>query len=331
MSIRLSLAIESGGFAVPATGKIAVFLPREEHDLSVLPQDQVLIVQPMRPDHDLFVNRGYDCVAAIEPGTEIAAAVVFLPRAKALARHLVAQAVSLSSGPVLVDGAKTEGIDSLYKAARKLTDPSAPISKAHGKVFWIDADGQVLADWRAEDFSRVDGFDTAPGVFSADGIDPASRLLADFLPTKLGRNLADLGAGWGYLSAQLLQRDDVIENLHLIEADHGALNCARRNVTDARAQFYWADARNWKPPHLLDGVIMNPPFHTGRSAEPSLGQAFINSAARALTPSGSLWMVANRHLPYETTLAEQFVQVSEIAGDNRFKVLQAFRPKRQRR
>ncbi|MVO15181.1 class I SAM-dependent methyltransferase [Parasedimentitalea huanghaiensis] len=331
MSIRLSLAIESGGFAVPESGKISVFHPREEHDLSVLPREQVLVVQPMRPDHDIFVARGYDCVAALEADTEIAAAIVFLPRAKALARHLIAQAVALSSGPVLIDGAKTDGIDSVLKAARKLTEPSSPISKAHGKVFWVEADGQVFADWHVDEFASVDGYATAPGVFSADGIDPASRLLAEALPTKLGRTLADLGAGWGYLSAQLLQRDDVIEKLHLIEADHTSLACAQRNVSDPRAEFHWADARQWKPPHLLDGVIMNPPFHTGRSAEPSLGQAFIATAARVLSPSGSLWLVANRHLPYETILGELFVQVSEIAGDNRFKVLHAFRPKRQRR
>jgi len=331
MSIRLSLAITSGGFAVPENGKIAVFNPRAEHDLSVLPQDRVLVVQPMRPDHDAFADQGYDCVATLESGTEIAAAVVFLPRAKALARHLVAQAVAISSGPVLIDGAKTDGIDSIYKAARKLTDPSASISKAHGKIFWIEADGQVLADWRADDFTSVDGYTTAPGVFSADGVDPASRLLIESLPAKLGRNLADLGAGWGYLSADLLQRDGVIESLHLVEADNSALTCAKRNVVDARALFHWEDARQWKPPHLLDGVIMNPPFHTGRSAEPSLGQAFIATAARVLTPSGNLWMVANRHLPYETTLGELFVQVSEIAGDNRFKVLHASRPKRLRR
>ncbi|PCJ06914.1 MAG: MFS transporter [Rhodobacteraceae bacterium] len=331
MSIRLSLAITSGGFAVPENGKIAVFHPRAEHDLSVLPQDRVLVVQPMRPDHDAFANQGYDCVAALEPGTEIAAAVVFLPRAKALARHLVAQAVAVSCGPVLIDGAKTDGIDSVYKAARKLTETSASISKAHGKIFWVEADGQVFADWRGDDFNTVDSYVTAPGVFSADGIDPGSRLLIESLPAKLGRNLADLGAGWGYLSADLLRRDEVIQNLHLVEADHSALTCAKRNVTDPRAQFHWADARDWKPPHLLDGVIMNPPFHTGRSAEPSLGQAFIATAARVLTSSGSLWMVANRHLPYETTLAELFVKVSEIAGDNRFKVLHAYRPKRLRR
>ena len=59
----------------------------------------------------------------------------------------------------------------------------------------------------------------------------------------------------------------------------------------------------------MDAVVMNPPFHTGRTAEPGLGQAFITAAARLLAPQGQLWMVANRHLPYETALGGQFAHV----------------------
>jgi 16S rRNA (guanine1207-N2)-methyltransferase len=76
---------------------------------------------------------------------------------------------------------------------------------------------------------------------------------------------------------------------------------------------------------------MTPPFHLGRTADPALGRAFITAAARVLAPSGSLWMVANRHLPYESTLAASFAKVEEIAGDTRFKVLHATRPARARR
>ena len=72
---------------------------------------------------------------------------------------------------------------------------------------------------------------------------------------------------------------------------------------------------------------MNPPFHTGRSAEPALGQDFIKAAARNLTRNGDLWIVANRHLPYEATLSDCFRQVEEVAGDNRFKVFHASRPR----
>lgn len=329
MSVRLTLAAQSGGFAVPSEGRIAVFHPRAGHDLSALPKDQLLVIQPLRPDHDHFADQGYDCVPAAEPGTGFAAAVVFLPRAKALARMLVAQAAAATDGPVLIDGAKTDGVDSLLKALRQRCTPSDPVSKAHGKVFWIEGSTD-LSDWLPAGAQQADGFITAPGVFSADGIDPASKLLAAALPQKLGRCVADLGAGWGYLSAEVLKRESV-EELHLAESDYHALACARQNLADSRAQFHWVDARGWKPAATVNTVVMNPPFHTGRAAEPSLGQAFIGAAASMLASSGSLWMVANRHLPYEAALSDRFAQVREEGGDGRFKILSASKPRRARK
>ncbi len=230
-----------------------------------------------------------------------------------------------SQGPVVVDGARTDGIESLLREVRRRTAVGGPVSKAHGKVFWLTGDASVFADWLAPREQRPERYITAPGVFSADGIDPASRLLADALPVKPGRHLADLGAGWGYLAARILANPQV-ETLDLVEADHIALTCARRNIDDPRARFHWADATTWAPQGRIDTVVMNPPFHTGRAADPGLGRDFIAAAARILAPKGNLWLVANRHLPYEATLAECFGAVQETAGDTRFKVLHATRP-----
>ena len=105
-----------------------------------------------------------------------------------------------------------------------------------------------------------------------------------------------------------------------------ALECAKRNVTDDRAEFHWEDVVHWQPPHRLDAVVMNPPFHQGRAAEPQIGQAFVAAAARLLRPRGDLYMVANRHLPYEQELKKQFGEVAEIGGDARFKLFHAARP-----
>ncbi|MDT9081655.1 methyltransferase, partial [Escherichia coli] len=80
---------------------------------------------------------------------------------------------------------------------------------------------------------------------------------------------------------------------------------------DPRARFTWADATQGRP-GPFDAVVMNPPFHNGRAADPALGLAFIRAAAHALTPSGTLWMVANRHLPYEAALREAFREVEEV-------------------
>ncbi|TMV03255.1 class I SAM-dependent methyltransferase [Ruegeria sediminis] len=321
MSPRLSLALESG---LELSEPLSVLLPGTDHDLSALPRTAE-VVQPFKPFHDHFAAQGFSVTAASDKPCHDA--IVFLPRAKALARALVQQACARASGTVVVDGAKTDGVDSLLRDIRKRVSVEGPIAKAHGKIFWFESDAAAFADWAAPERQQVDGFRTAPGVFSADGIDPASELLLTALPDKLGRSVADLGAGWGFLSARL-QSNARIETLHLVEADHTALSCARFNVQDPRAHFHWADALTWKAPEPVDTVVMNPPFHTSRSADPGLGQGFIAAAARNLTRAGQLWMVANRHLPYETALSEAFGAVEEVAGDNRFKVFHASRPRR---
>ena len=73
---------------------------------------------------------------------------------------------------------------------------------------------------------------------------------------------------------------------------------------------------------------MNPPFHVGRDGNPALGQSFIRAAAKLLKPSGRLWMVANRHLPYEQVLDDSFRDVSALPASGGFKLFKASRPKR---
>jgi len=320
---RLSLALEGGGLVLPPDGPIAVLMPRAGTDLSALPRARVRVVTPLKPDHDAFAAAGYECAPVLE-GTA-AAAVVFLPRAKAQARDLLARAEAAVTpgGPVVVDGQKTDGADSILRDLRGRVPVEGPISKAHGKIYWFAADA-ALAGWRAPERLRIaEGFVTAPGVFSADGIDPGSRLLAEAVPAGLAGNVADMGAGWGYLAARLLARCPKLVRLELVEADRIALECACENVTDPRARFHWADATRWRPEAPLDAVVMNPPFHSGRAADPALGRAFIAQAAAVLRPGGTLWLVANRHLPYEAELDRHFTGTREIGGDARFKLLEA--------
>ena len=326
---RLQLALDGGGLELPAEGTIAVFQPPRDSDLPGLDKDRVQIIHDFKPDYDAWAGRGYDVGRTIKD--RYAACIVCLPRAKAEARAVIAAACEVCDGIVVIDGQKTDGADSVLREMRDRVTVQGPISKAHGKMFWIsEPAAEFFSDWRQGPELTEGGFWTAPGVFSADGVDLASALLVDALPEKLGSEVADLGAGWGFLSAHALTRPD-IKNLYLVEAGHMALECARRNVTDDRASFAWEDATSWEPPHRMDSVIMNPPFHIGRAAEPQIGQAFVATAARILSPQGKLWMVANRHLPYEAELKTRFAHVEEIGGDARFKLFHAARPLRKRR
>ncbi|EKE44475.1 ribosomal RNA small subunit methyltransferase C, putative [Oceaniovalibus guishaninsula JLT2003] len=282
----------------------------------------VTVVQARQPDHDRLATRGIDVVRA--PRGRFATALVVLPRSAAQARDRIARAAASTDGAVIVDGQKTDGVDSMLRALRGRGAVGPVIAKAHGKIFAVrDAD---VTDWLAPPSRNAEGFVTPPGSFSADGVDPASALLAAALPEGLSGRVVDAGAGWGYLSARVLARPGVTA-CHLVEADADALDAARVNVADPRAVFHWADATAFRPPQPADHVVMNPPFHRDRRADPDLGRAFIAAAAPMLAPRGQLWMVANRHLPYEADLGRAFGQVTELAGSASFKLYHAARPR----
>ena len=298
-----------------------VLRPRIGDDLSSLPADRLVVKTGFKPDHDYFAAQGYRTEGSG------ALAIVCVPRAKAEARALMAEAIGADL--IVVDGQKTDGVETLLKDCKALgLEVGEALSKAHGKLAVVKP-GPALALWAAKPLQVEGGFQTLPAVFSADGPDRGSALLAAALPAKLGARVADLGAGWGYLSRAILTREGVKE-LDLVEAEAEALACAKVNISDARAKFHWADATTFKPARFWDAVVMNPPFHTVRETDTGLGMAFIKAAQRGLSPSGSLWMVANRHLPYDKLLVSLFKQVEEIGGDKAFRVTRASYPIRTR-
>ncbi|WP_460275152.1 methyltransferase [Celeribacter sp. ULVN23_4] len=307
---------------------VVVYRPAADVDLSALGAARVEIVQGFKPAADALEARGFKVTPKAEGPFDLA--VVMVPRSKAEARALVADAVSRAKR-VIVDGQKTDGIDSILKDLKKRVGVEQVVSKAHGKaVAFSSGDlAETFSDWADPGpLHVIDGFTTRLGVFSVDRIDKASAALAEALPEKLPARIADLGAGWGYLSRAILSREGV-KDLHVVEAEAASLACAKDNLDDPRAHFHWQDATRFVPPSPLDAVIMNPPFHTSRAADPALGQAFIEAAARMLAPHGELWLVANRQLPYEATLAACFSSYAEIGVTGGFKLLHAAKPLRK--
>jgi 16S rRNA (guanine1207-N2)-methyltransferase len=321
MSARLALALDAGLFRLPDEGRIAVFGGEAGEALAALPRDRTDVIQTDFLRHRALLATGWRALTA--PEGRYAAAVVVVPRAKEAAQARMAAARAVTDGPIVVDGQKTDGVEPLLRALRARATVSEALSKAHGKVFVVE--GGDFADWAGRTH-EVDGMTTRPGVFSAEHVDPGSALLAAALPRELSGRVADLGAGWGWLSRAILSHPKVTE-LHLVEADLTALDCARDNVTDPRARFHWDDATTHRPEARYDAVVTNPPFHDGRAGDPAIGRAFIAAAAGMLQRHGALWLVANRHLPYEQALSAAFAEVTEIGGDPRFKLFKAARPR----
>jgi 16S rRNA (guanine1207-N2)-methyltransferase len=330
-SSRLAKLFDTITDNLPVCGPILLIRATDNPAYHTLDPAMVHCIQSFKPDVDTLERIGLTAHKTLPQNAT--AAIVELTRSKQENLSNIAKAhAALRQGATLyIDGAKTDGIDSISKAVKKLTAVDGSYAKAHGKAIWLTKkqNDNPFQDWLdlTDCGKNKDGFWTVPGIFSAGAIDPASAFLCANITQPLSGKGADLGAGWGYLSHHALQKYPKITQLDLFEAEHISLDCAQKNITDTRALFHWSDITAMPVKAVHDFILMNPPFHVSRKADPSIGRMFIAKAANMLNPKGRLWMVANKQLPYEACLDDHFNTWSYIAQSSQYKIIQARRPK----
>lgn len=302
---------------------------------------ELVCEQSFKPDSDALMQMGLALVAAAD-SRAYPLVLLLPPRQRSEARALMARAVESTApgGRIIAAASNNEGARSSEDDLARIAGPLETMTKNKCRVFWTapldaPADRALISEWRALDAIRpieAGRFVSRPGVFAWDHIDAASALLAAHLPADLAGRAADLGAGFGYLSVELLTRCPNIVALDLYEAEARALDLARRNLVEfehkAALGFHWHDVTMGLR-RSYDVIVMNPPFHTqSRTERPDVGRRFIRVAADALSPGGRLWLVANRNLPYESALAEGFAGVRVVAQQSGYKIIEAIRASR---
>lgn len=326
----LFLPLQDG--VVPAHGP-ALFIGAVFHPyLSALKPD---LWQPFKPLADGLSGTKLETLP--EKGT-YALVLVNIPKQVEEAKFWIACALnSLAPDGWLVLAAANDANGSrLEKWMKELSLPYESLSKNKARAVWTRRPAQwpvLLTTWLEQgQIQKVqigDGnvFTSQPGLFGWDKIDAGSKLLAGVLPPNLKGTGADFGAGTGYLSRKLLEKSENVKALYLAEADARALVCAKLNLENVREgcalEYVWADLSKPAALPALDFIVMNPPFHTGKKTEASLGQSFIETAAHHLKKGGRLYMVANVHLPYEQILRTKFAAVKSLLEKDGFKIFEA--------
>ncbi|MEP6907031.1 MAG: class I SAM-dependent methyltransferase [Pseudoxanthomonas sp.] len=319
-------------------GEVLFLRAREGAAMRQFPLTQLVCEQSYKPFADELERGGLQVVAdASATEARYPLVLVLPPRQREEARALFARALSLCApgGVVVASITNNEGAKSGEADLKQLAGLGGSLTKNHCRVFWSKPlggmhDAALLSNWNQLDAPRpiLEGrFRSRPGVFAWDRIDPASALLVEHLPADLAGRGADLGAGYGYLSAELLANSDKVVSIDLYEAEARALDLARHNLAGFEAKaaidYRWHDVTQGIP-DLYDFIVSNPPFHTqSRADRPDIGRRFIAVAAESLKPGGRLFLVANRHLPYEAVLNASFGQVRIVGERDGFKVIEA--------
>jgi len=258
----------------------------------------------------------------------VEATMIYAPPGVLERRYALAQALRVLrvGGRLDVMAPKDRGGSRLKKELEGFGLEVGESAKAHHRrcvVVKAGTETGLDAAIAAGSLQQVEGLEawSQPGVFAWDRIDAGSALLAGHLPALKGDG-ADLGCGYGALATVVL-RSPAVTSLRMIDLDRRAVEAARRNIEDGRASFEWADARTLEDTGDLAFVVTNPPFHDGGAEDRRLGQAFIRKAAGMLKKGGVLWLVANRHLPYEAELNATFKRVTPVKDGGGYKLFEA--------
>jgi len=320
----LSLALDRG--VAELAGRWAFYNASPLPNLDEVWKKAFQCEQHFRPAFLRLEQQGY----VVEPLLEDAAcdgAIILLGRNRKLNEETIKRAWNNCAlgAKLIIAGDKTDGIGSIRKWFSGLHPVEDSFSKYHSVIFWVI---RTEPDFVLEPLDKsIDGYRLADGMFSSEGPDKGSQLLVEHFDHRIKGHVADLGAGWGYLSGELLKRSDRVESLDLFEADFHALEAAKQNLSNIMppASFNWCDVTSEFKKKPYHWVIMNPPFHSGRSAEPELGRRFIKVASSTLPSGGRLLMVANRNLPYEDTLQKLFKKFERLEERDGFKMIEAVR------
>jgi len=297
--------------------------------------------QPLKPLADAWDAAGLERLDELPDGRW--PLVLVLPgksRDETLAWFALARDRLAPGGRMVVAMPNTAGAGRFEKELAKATGKISSIQKHKCRAFHGVDDGnwneEIFDSWLSMAERRwipETSYITQAGIFSSDHVDPGSLLLANHLPPHLHGSVADLGAGWGYLTDMLLQRCRKVGRVDLFEADRRALECAKLNLAHRQSKtcdseeesllhFHWHDVTTGLPSQY-DAIVTNPPFHSGQATDVDLGRAFLKTAISSLKRGGKLFLVANRQLPYEAVLETSGLVWRKPAEDKIYKVLVA--------
>lgn len=167
-------------------------------------------------------------------------------------------------------------------------------------------------------------FETIPGLFSAERIDPGTRLLIESMEINDGDTVFDFGCGYGVIglvAAHLCTHGKV----YLADVD---IRAVKQSIINAKlnhldnVEVLASDGFAEIPPkEKFDVILANPPNHVAKE----ILIEFISEAKNRLINNGKIYLVIEKRLlPMYKRLLIGFV-VDEIARRGQYVVLRTIK------
>ncbi|UCZ55530.1 methyltransferase [Desulfurispirillum indicum] len=264
------------------------------------------------------------------------AVVLGLPKGKLqqLAYLHMAWTACAMEGQVILWGYTNEGIGSIQRLLHKRGIPCAKVANCEG--------GKALQIRRttpsspfSEDFAAYSQpltlevpfretlvpYTSLAGTFAHGKSDPGTMLMLTTISSiALREPLLDLACGSGLVSTLLASMG--FRAIHMCDVSARAIEAASANARANSLPLPFASDIYSHVQQRYGSILVNPPFHQGVSTDYHVPQSIIAQAPGFLLPGGSLYIVANRFLPYEKLCHQAGAQFHVMHQDNQFKILQ---------
>lgn len=259
--------------------------------------------------------------------------VIYYPKSKEqLSLTLAAIAPALTdSSQIFLVGDNKGGIKSLSSHAEKLGLQAHKLDNAK-HCLWYCLNGSLAALTKPR-FSQQQftinhttlNVCSIAGVFNHGKLDTGTALLLNHLQHITKGSVLDFGCGSGVIGAFLKKNNSAI-NLYCSDVSALATEATKQTLqaNNLQGTVITADGLPAKPA-CFDHIVSNPPFHTGIKTDYSISETFISQSKDRLNPGGSLTLVANTHLAYQTLLEQTFGKVTVLAKANGFVIYQTIK------
>jgi 16S rRNA (guanine1207-N2)-methyltransferase len=165
-------------------------------------------------------------------------------------------------------------------------------------------------------------FETAPRLFSPQGIDQGTASLLTHLHFRDTDKVLDLGCGYGVIGIYAAKRINP-QQVFLVDNDPAAVNYAMRNAQINAVEsvhIQCSDGFRGLSEKDFTKILCNPPYHT----DFSVAKHFIEKGFNRLVVGGSMWMVTKREDWYRNKLKSIFGGV-RVIRQNSYIVFEAIK------